>query len=168
MWVVGVETDLQLSSYGGTAIASPVPNFPLVPFTTTLEQKNDWFGTFRARAGLLATANLLVYGTGGLAYGKTETSFSTIASGSSFGTCRADLTCTVGSSSANRAGWAAGGGLEWMFAPHWTLRGEYLFVDLGTQSVSVPSANWAGPANGFTAATVFHENITRAAINYGF
>jgi outer membrane immunogenic protein len=38
---------------------------------------------------------------------------------------------TTGSFSETRAGWTLGGGLEWMFAPHWTHKAEYLYYDLG-------------------------------------
>jgi hypothetical protein len=63
-----------------------------------------------------------------------------------------------------------GGGRRFrvMFAPHWTLRGEYLFVDLGSQSVTAPSLNTIFPPVNFTGASVFHENIARAAVNFGF
>jgi outer membrane immunogenic protein len=168
MWLIGVETDIQLSNYSGTAIANPTPIGTPFAFTTTLSQQSAWFGTLRGRAGLLATPNLLVYGTGGLAYGQTETSFTTVLAGSSLGTCPPTFTCATGSASSNRTGWAAGGGLEWMFAPHWTLRGEYLYVDLGSQSVTAPSLNTIFPPVNFTATSVFHENIARAAVDFGF
>jgi outer membrane immunogenic protein len=167
-WLIGVETDIQLSNYAGTAIATPSPIGLLVPFTTQVSNQSTWFGTLRGRLGFLATSNLLVYGTGGLAYGQTETSFSTITTGLTLGTCHVNFTCAVGTSSSNRTGWAAGGGLEWMFAPHWTVRAEYLFMDLGSQSVTVPSLNTIGPPVNFTATSTFKENIARAAINFGF
>jgi outer membrane immunogenic protein len=55
-----------------------------------------------------------------------------------------------------------------VFAPKWTLRAEYLFVDLGSQSVTVPSLNTVGAPVNFTATSTFKENIARAAINFGF
>jgi outer membrane immunogenic protein len=39
-----------------------------------LDQSLEWFGTVRGRAGLLATPQVLLYGTGGLAYGSIKTS----------------------------------------------------------------------------------------------
>jgi outer membrane immunogenic protein len=144
------------------------PNFPLVPFTTQISQQSVWFGTLRGRLGFLATSNLLVYGTGGLAYGQTETSFSTLAVGTGPGNCPAVFACGLGTTSSNHTGWAAGGGLEWMFAPKWTLRAEYLFVDLGSQSSSVASFNTVFPPVTYTATSSFKENIARAAINFGF
>ncbi len=167
-WLVGFETDIQLSNYAGTAIATPNPTPPFFPFTTQVSQQSTWFGTLRGRLGFLATPNILLYGTGGLAYGQTETSFSTIPVGFNLGTCPINFTCAVGRSTSNQTGWAAGGGFEWMFAPKWTLRAEYLFVDLGSQSVTVPSLNTIGTPVNFTATSTFKENIARAAINFGF
>jgi outer membrane immunogenic protein len=35
-----------------------------------------------------------------------------------------------------KSGWTVGGGVEWSFAPKWSLKGEYLHYDLGTTTVS--------------------------------
>ena len=166
MWLVGVETDIQISSYAANSIVTPNPAAPFYPFTTEVSQQSTWFGTVRGRLGLLVTPTILVYGTGGLAYGQTETSFSTLPVGFQ---CTAFFSCAIGSSSSNRAGWAGGGGVEWMFAPKWTLRAEYLFVDLGSQSVTTaPFTPVAARAYSFTATSPFKENIARAAVNFGF
>jgi outer membrane immunogenic protein len=60
---------------------TPNPAAPFYPFTTEVSQQSTWFGTLRGRLGLLVTPTILVYGTGGLAYGQTETSFSTLPVG---------------------------------------------------------------------------------------
>jgi outer membrane immunogenic protein len=166
-FLFGLEADIQGSGYKGSSTVSPTP-IGFAPFNTTVEQHSDWFGTFRGRAGFLATPGLLIYGTGGLAYGQTEASLSTFGSAfGSVGACPANFSCAAAGASSTRAGWTAGGGLEWMFAPHWTLRGEYLYVDLGSQSVTAVTPVFAPPVS-FTASTPFHENIGRAAINYKF
>jgi outer membrane immunogenic protein len=165
-WLLGLEADFQGSGYKGTASIAPF-NF----FNTSIEQHSDWFGTFRARLGFLPTPNLLIYGTGGLAYGQTEVSFSTIPVGMTLATCPANFTCAVGASLSTRAGWAAGAGLEYMFSQHWTARAEYLYVDLGSQAVTAPDTSTVGrPCHpggcGFTATAIFHESIARFALNY--
>ena len=40
-----------------------------------------------------------------------------------------------------RLGWTAGVGVEHMFAPHWTLRGEWRYVDLGTHTAQCMNGN---------------------------
>jgi outer membrane immunogenic protein len=164
-FVLGLEADIQGSGYKGTATAIPVPGPILfVPFATTVEQHSNWFGTVRGRAGFVATPNLLIYGTGGLAYGQTEVSFNTAPTGFA---CGPGFTCAAASSSTTRAGWTAGGGFEWMIVPHWSLKAEYLYVDLGTQSATSATTT-AGPAFGFTASARFRENIARGGVNWHF
>ena len=163
-----------MSHYEGTALASLSPRYsyipPYYPYATQLSQQSNWFGTLRGRIGILATPSLLLYGTGGLAYGETTTSFNTTCLGYPVTGCPSYSVCATASNSSNRAGWAGGGGVEWMFAPRWTLRAEYLFVDLGSQAVTALPDTLHGSlyVNSFTAASSFHENIVRAAVNIGF
>ena len=136
----------------------------------------DWLGTVRARLGFLVTPNLLAYGTGGLAYGKVEGSTNIAQSDSGINGVLTGAAASAGSFSETRADWTIGGGLEWMFLPHWTLKGEYLFYDLG--SVSWGSPNLAFNVPGFASPTFsavnigssthFSGNIVRAGINYKF
>ena len=81
----------------------------------------SWFGTVRGRVGYLITPTLLIYGTGGFAYGQVD---------------------AWGLASTN-TGWTAGGGVEWMFAPHWSAKVEYLYVDLsGSNSLNNSGYNF--------------------------
>ena len=184
-WVGGLEADIQgLSHSNDTASitsASGVPGFPLETFvsTTTVTNRVDWLGTVRARLGFLVTPTLLAYGTGGLAYGKVEGSTNIAQSDSGITNNNGVLTGTAasaGSFSETRAGWTIGGGLEWMFLPHWTLKGEYLFYDLGSVSWGSPNLvfnvpGFASPtfsAVNIGSSTHFNGNIVRAGINYKF
>ena len=98
----------------------------------------NWFGTVRGRIGYTFD-NLLVYGTGGLAYGHVK---SGIDNESSFQV------------SDTNVGWAAGGGIEYAFAPNWSAKAEFLHVDLG----------WTSQVNGFRSDAEF--DVVRAGINY--
>jgi outer membrane immunogenic protein len=78
-------------------------------------------------------------------------------------------TFNAASSSSTKAGWTVGGGVEWAFAPQWSVKAEYLYVDLG--SVSYTSAD-SNPGV-FPLATIVHdhsftENIARLGVNYRF
>jgi hypothetical protein len=113
------------------------------------EQSTDWYGTVRGRAGWLATPNLLLFGTGGFAYGRVAGSANYVLNSTTFvgsfgivnapfgATCTVNLTCFAGSSSVIRTGWTAGGGLEWLLDQHWSAKVEYQFVDLGTETIRV-------------------------------
>ena len=179
-WVFGLETDLQWSGERGSAnffcpgsgvsfvavvpsVCTPgVVNVPATNGTSvTLDEKIEWFGTVRGRAGLLVTPSVLAYVTGGLAYGsvKTDITLQTIAVPGSTGSRSSN------SSSSTRAGWTVGGGLEAMFASNWSGKLEYLYVDLGTfnNSVSVPL-----PPVGANVSSRVTDHIFRAGINYHF
>ena len=168
--VVGVETDFQGANYKGTAILAPAPIGGLPGMTTNVEQHSDWFGTVRARAGVLAGPTVLVYATGGYAYGQTEASLTTLPT--SGAVCAGVFPCAAASSTSTRGGWTAGGGVEWMIVPHLTFKAEYLYVDLGSQAVTATSSMAVAPCTGgactLTATTPFRENVLRAGFNWVF
>jgi outer membrane immunogenic protein len=99
---------------------------------------NPWFGTVRGRAGY-AFSNILVYGTAGLAFGELR--------GQTFGVTETHTT----------AGWTAGLGAEVGFAPHWSAKIEYLYVDLSDSAFAI-----TGVSNGY------RSNMIRAGVNYHF
>jgi outer membrane immunogenic protein len=149
--VVGVETDFQGTSMssGGNSnyMLYQDPNFagsylyPLAPGGNA-GLSLSWFGTVRGRAGFLITPTLLVYGTGGFAYGEVS------GNGSNYSNVR--------------TGWTAGGGVEWMFMPNWSAKAEYLYTDLN-------SSGNTGPF-GFQVGYHRHPqfNTVRAGVNYHF
>jgi len=100
---------------------------------------NPWFGTVRGRAGE-ALNNVLIYGTAGLAFGTV-----TVTSPGNL------------SESHTSAGWAAGVGAEVGFAPHWSAKAEWLFMDFADRNFSV-----TGTSNGLSA------NLVRLGVNYHF
>jgi outer membrane immunogenic protein len=81
-----------------------------------------------------------------------------------------------GSNDETRAGWTAGGGGEWMFAPKWSIKAEYLYVDLGKQSVNLPCLNpgicgsppQVAPGASYQTDFRFREHIARVGVNYHF
>jgi outer membrane immunogenic protein len=163
-WVWGFEADIQGTDEKGSrgftcGIATctpPVGGFlalvipgPAVP--ATLNQKIDWFGTVRARVGVLATPRVLFYATGGLAYGEVNSS-ETIG-GSSF------------SASDTRVGYAVGGGIEGAIGGNWTAKLEYLYVDLGNVSNTFVGV---GPIPTVTTRSHVTDNIVRVGLNYRF
>jgi outer membrane immunogenic protein len=175
-WVAGLEADLS-SSLSGSSAASGITTLQQSPLTTSsvtgsVNERLDYFGSARGRLGYSPYERLLVYGTGGLAYGHatSSTSLDGLIGGSSC-FCGPPPVSTA-SASAILTGWTAGGGLEWMLTPHWTIRGEYLFYDLGHLNYSTPQliyTNGAGrPAIGFGTASsaAFNGSIARVGINW--
>jgi outer membrane immunogenic protein len=141
-FVAGIEADIQGLSGSGRADeanVTPVPGF-FPPYTTSTDlsvtKDIDWLGTVRGRLGFLVTPSLLIYGTGGLAYGKVE---STTRISQSYNPNVGGVANNWGSFSSyseTRVGWTAGGGGEWKLAPKVSLKGEYLYYDLGSVSYS--------------------------------
>jgi outer membrane immunogenic protein len=167
--VFGLETDFNFSSLNTSDGVNRALAAPLVGnIVHTVNEKLDWFGTFRGRWGFTQAPTWLIYATGGLAYGH-------ISSSSNIAFVNAGITndTYVGSVSTTRVGWTVGGGTEWMFAPGWSAKAEYLFVDLGsvryTDACITPAI-----CGGFTPAATYQtdlrlrDNIFRGGINYHF
>jgi outer membrane immunogenic protein len=171
--LVGIEADIQgLSRAGNSGSITSTAVVVGVPVTSTesASTSTSWLGTARGRLGWVATPTLLLYGTGGLAFGEVKASDALLQTGTNgfIGTSAASVSST-------RAGWTAGAGVEWMFAPKWSLKGEYLHYDLGT--VNFSSAAAATPASAQFPGQVFQTlkgsahfegDIARAGVNYHF
>lgn len=173
-FVAGLEADIQgVTGGGGSVSAVGVAADPLsgaLPVTTTQVQKSlDYLGTVRGRIGYLVTPTLLVYATGGLAYGgvNLNSNFASVDAagiqGAGFG---------ASSYSDTRVGYTAGGGVEWMFMPNWSGKLEYLYYDLGSVASPQTALSGAGATGpwAYTASTSarFNGHIVRAGLNYHF
>jgi outer membrane immunogenic protein len=156
-FVAGIEADIQGVADSGNSAAS---FNPLLFTTTTASKSLDYLGTVRGRLGYLITPTLLVYGTGGLAYGQTNLSFSMLSLGLA--------STATGAFSDTRVGWTAGGGVEWMFMPNWSAKVEYLYYDLGTVTAT-GALNIVGiPIGAVQATSKFQGHVVRAGVNYHF
>jgi outer membrane immunogenic protein len=164
-WILGFEADFQGSAEKGSiGFSDPYCSdcdFPTPTGTIsgTLTNRIDWFGTVRGRLGWLASPTILLYATGGLAYGRIE------ASGSitdSFGPFTYSF-----SNSATNVGWTVGAGIEGIVpnTTNWTWKVEYLYVDLGTVSGSAHDPDFGGIDSWSTKVT---DNILRVGLNYQF
>ena len=110
---------------------------------------------------MTVTPQVLLYATGGLAYGSIKTSGTL----SGFNPNAAVLTA-VGSNSDTRVGRTVGAGIEGMITRNWSAKLEYLYMDLGRTNT-----RFTLPAGGFVAANVssrFTDNIVRVGLNYHF
>jgi outer membrane immunogenic protein len=161
-WVVGLETDFDgIASPSTTVIAAFPGSAALVPAQSGFARALDTLGTVRGRAGYLITPSFLWYATGGLAYGETklQTAFA----------CAACVPPVFSERLTDnwQVGWTVGAGVEWRFAPQWSVKAEYLYVDLGSISNTIGYAY--GPFNSSLTSTYNErDNIVRAGINYKF
>ena len=160
--VFGVEGDLNLSNMR-TRVGD---TFGLVnggSYSYEVGSKVDWFGTARARIGFAATDRLLVFGTGGLAFGgvKTKATDKYTAPGvGSYG--------NSGSTSDTRFGWTLGLGAEYAITQNITAKLEYSYVSLSDDDNEMGVGYWATNVNGFTVKDDPSFQLVRAGVNYKF
>jgi outer membrane immunogenic protein len=152
MFVAGIEADINwLGDRRSTTSTTRLGNV-----NVGTRSRTDWLGTARLRAGV-AIDRLMVYGTGGLAFGAPNHR-TTVSIGGA--------TTHTGSSDDMKAGWTLGGGAEFAFTDNVTMKAEYLYYDLGRTTVT---ANPVG-ANTGTLRTRYDNNghIARVGLNYKF
>jgi len=126
-------------------------------------------GKRKARAAAAAhESRILVYGTGGFAFGDVSTNGSVnivppalLASSWS------------GSSSTTKTGYTVGGGVEYAILNNWTIGAEYLYFDLGPVSHTLNLTSCSAPAAGCfptlgTVSDKVNGNIVRGALSYKF
>jgi outer membrane immunogenic protein len=151
--VYGLETDIQFSSAKGTLSTPCAPGLCGIALTASYSQEVSWFGTVRGRIGY-ASAGWLLYGTAGYAYGQLDTNANATAGPATAAFSTTDF----------MNGWTAGGGIEVEFAPRWTAKAEYLYVDLGRAS---HSSSFPGLPTLNDSANVT-LNVVRAGVNFRF
>lgn len=138
---------------------------PVLPvgagLVTSGQQKLDWFGTLRARAGLAVLDRSLIYVTGGLAYGRAKLVTSALQPAN----CASIVNfCMTGSSEQWMAGWTIGGGWEYAFTSNWSAKAEYLYYSLGKITDVNPQIN--GTSVTFQGSTDVRGNIVRVGLDY--
>jgi outer membrane immunogenic protein len=133
-FVAGLEADLDYSWIKGSTPTTCAPGL--------CETRNTWLGTGRGRLGY-AFDRFLPFITGGVAVGNVKETF------------------LGASESQTKTGYALGGGLEYAFLSNWSVKAEYLYVDLGKASCSAATC-------GVPSDVKFKSNILRAGLNYRF
>jgi outer membrane immunogenic protein len=166
-WLFGLEADIQGSDERGSADVCLVAGCAIGTGILTANYKLDWFGTARGRIGFLPTERVLIYATGGLAFGEVSATAPLIP-------------LSWGST---RAGWTVGAGAEAAIDNNWSVKLEYLYMDLGNIGSSGASATTVTtalntPSRGFNTVTTttltsvfntrFTDNILRVGVNYRF
>jgi outer membrane immunogenic protein len=123
-WVVGIQA---MYDYGRITSSHIAPAFPT--FNENIRVKDMW--TVTGRVGYLFTPQLLGYVKGGGAW----TSVDYVTNGTVPVVFNSENAFGV-----NRSGWTVGAGLEWMFAPSWSVFGEFNYMDFGNKNVNFVQA----------------------------
>jgi opacity protein-like surface antigen len=137
-WLIGIEEELSFTSVNGSQDSG------------FWNIKHNWYDTLDARLGYVLPVgwgNLLVYAKGGAAWMNGDYYGGDIVPGGNPGTY-----------SLTRSGWNIGAGVEYLLAPHWSVKAEYAFLNF--QKEQIPStAVWASEN---------HINEFKVGVNYHF
>lgn len=161
--VWGIEADIQGSDIKGSVWSGPTiatNNFRIPGFRESAE-KLTWFGTVRVRAGFTLIDTLQLYATGGLAYGHID--YSSNSNFASFLGIQ-NYPSNVGKT---KVGWTIGGGGEWAIANNWSMKLEYLYIDLGNET-RIADGSPANPPFQIAYSSKTQEHILRLGLNYKF
>ncbi len=179
-WLFGVEADFSGTNQRDTLTSSNFVASTIGAASANLsysdEQRLNWLATVRGRLGWTYDC-FLTYVTGGVAFGEVESNL-----GVSLVNTGPGLSFGSGSGAASfkttKTGWTIGSGVEtslaWMgWSPNWSMKLEYLYVDLGsvTNSVTAPVVGATGGApNSVTLANShdIRDHIIRFGLNYRF
>lgn len=184
--LLGAETDLQGASlaFNSKNIGSgnlTYSEYDLGNIVTHIRNEGyiDWLGTSRLRIGINPIPSLILYGTAGFAYGSmTARTFSAME----VSTILPDIigSTSIGSYYGIKAGWVAGGGVEWLLSPNISFKGEYLYADIGKtnfkSNVLIASAPYGDSpdlsyiSTAMQPITKYHLGLSmvRVGVNYHF
>jgi outer membrane immunogenic protein len=176
-WLVGAEADYQWSNLDGS-VSSSFRLGNVGASNMVASQTVDSFGTVRARAGVLLAPPLLLYGTGGFAFGQVHETLSVpavatkglTAGGFSYA-CTIGTACFAGSASQTLFGWSAGAGAEYAITTNLIFRTELLYVHLSAPTVTVTAtaaAAGTAPASFAAGFSSVYFAVMRAGLNYRF
>jgi outer membrane immunogenic protein len=157
-FVLGVEGDINYTGVrsSGSITRAAAPGLSL-GYTISESSKSDWLGTARLRAGVTG-GNALFYLTGGLAVGDYNFNQASV-----FPNCPCGVTTTV---KGTKVGWTAGAGMDYAVSPAWSVKAEYLYVDLGPVYFADNLGAAGFPQASFTHSARLTESIGRVGVNY--
>jgi outer membrane immunogenic protein len=161
-WLIGIEADASYTDLKATTSVDLA-----VTRTSVFTNKMDFLGTVRGRVGYIFD-RLMIYGTGGLAYGNVSNDTAFLTGG--------DLTYFAGQSGL-QAGWTAGAGIESALAQNnflnffgargASLKVEYLHYDLGARSYALPPVI-GGLVGIYSQRVKTAGDLVRVGFNYSF
>lgn len=146
--VAGLEGDFEVANVNGSQIS------PAYGVNYTSRTQMDYDGSLRLRAGY-SFDRLLVYGTGGLAYGRVRTDYG----------CEGCVVLASGLSAidGDRWGWTIGAGVDYAATDKISVNLEYRYTDLGAMTKIAPS-----PVVAIFGDDKFTSSAVRLGASYHF
>jgi opacity protein-like surface antigen len=157
--VAGLEGDFNWTGIDERGSYDQVFNFTccVIVRASDVQQQLDWLSTIRGRVGIVA-GDALIYATGGLAAGHVSYRFT--LDWPDIGGFASD------NASKTEFGWTGGGGVEYSFGT-WSIKTEYLYYDLGGETLNAPF-KLTGVAQPFVFKPEFETrgHLVRAGLNF--
>lgn len=152
--VVGFENKLGYLNLSGSKVMNPPPG---IGDTTANAKIGNWYDAYTARIGL-AFGHGLAYLSGGGA----SVAYSTgVVDTTPPVTINTSMTTTITT-------WAYGGGLEYAFDPHWSVRAEYLGFGLRGLSINHCGLVFPFVVTDCSSTKLSAVNTVNVGINYRF
>jgi outer membrane immunogenic protein len=174
-WLVGIEADIQGTGQSGGSRFCITAGCPAGSTVVSSDLHLRWFGTLRGRVGWVWDNSLLLYATGGLAVGRLDGDVAVGLSG-------AAAPLSVASIGQTRVGWVVGVGGERRVSERWSVKLEYLYMDLGSVGANAASSVTSLPliftvgdrrfigvattASNSAFSARFTDHILRVGVNY--
>lgn len=157
--VYGIEADLSFAHVTDTQNAvTPQINTGLAQ-DNVFRSELDYLGTVRARLGYTFDRTLL-YGTAGLAYGRNKMSVDMAAPNG--------VRQFTDEKHETSVGYAIGAGVEYAVTSKISLKSEYLYYDLGKETLNVQAIPGTGVAGGYNSEFDNDGHLFRVGLNYKF
>ena len=163
MWVVGLEADFAWASNKSSSAGIPGLNAIFTP-SDTVQMKDTWDGGVRGRLGYLITPTMLLFGTNGVSWMKSEAS---VTCGTSPSLCSGTNNTLHRTDSASKTvvGWTLGAGLEAVVMPNWLLRGEYRYSSYaGYHATLLQGGGAGGPGSNVDVVDADIKNRTHTVL----
>jgi outer membrane immunogenic protein len=150
-WVIGIQGK---ADFGDINSSNLVAAFPGI--TAAFKLKNT--ETLTARLGYAFAPTVLGYVKGGAAWANAYAAATALG--------LAGETANFG-----MTGYTVGAGVEWMFAPGWSVFGEYNYLDFGTKNVNFPSTGLLpgfGPAGALADTNAIRLTAQQAVVGVNY
>jgi outer membrane immunogenic protein len=174
-WLFGVEGDWAWLNRSVSNAQTTFDTFNPGPArpdgTMFLSGTNHWIASVRGRLGVIAQPQWMLYVTGGAAWTDSSTTATWIPIPGALSPAPSNSAVSFDST---KTGFVVGAGVEWMFAPHWIARAEYLYYQFDGASATMP---FIVPSNGCTpvgtcgwnaSTSQLQINTVRAGVSYKF
>jgi outer membrane immunogenic protein len=124
-WVFGAQGMFEAADLRGSNHVAPGPADLQFPNVFDLSARTSWVTTATARIGYAIVPQVLLYAKGGAAWTRASLDYTITGQGVAKFT-----------GAETRSGWVIGGGLEYLFAPNWSIFVEYNHMDFGAQTLN--------------------------------